>query len=158
MKEKGHRITKVLPGSIAEELEIAVDDILLEINGKEVVDIFDYRYFMDENLFNHVNIDKSRTFVPNGLELDADKACNDYNHIIAQSGGIDMQLLGLGNNGHIGFNEPGSAFECETHCIHLTPSTIEANRRFLIVNKMFPAWHIPWGLKTLCRQGKSLLL
>ena len=73
-----------------------------------------YRYFMDHNLFDHVNIDKARTFVPDGLEEDSDKACAQYNEIIRQTGGVDMQLLGIGGNGHIGFNEPGDAFEKET--------------------------------------------
>ena len=65
-----------------------------------------YRYFMDTNLFNHINIDKSKTFVPNGLEEDSQKACDDYDQIIETMGGVDLQLLGLGHNGHIGFNEP----------------------------------------------------
>ena len=73
-----------------------------------------YRYFMNTNLFDHVNIDKSRTYVPNGLEEDSEKACADYNEIIRSVGGVDMQLLGIGGNGHIGFNEPGEAFEKET--------------------------------------------
>ena len=89
-----------------------------------------YRYFMDHHLFNHINIKKENTNVPNGLEPDADKACSDYEKIIAAAGGIDLQLLGLGHNGHIGFNEPGSAFEKETHCVSLTESTIQANARF----------------------------
>ena len=88
-----------------------------------------YRYFMNTNLFNHVNINKERTFVPNGLEPDSEKACAAYNEIIRSVGGIDLQLLGLGNNGHIGFNEPGAAFEKETHCVDLTESTIQANSR-----------------------------
>ena len=79
-----------------------------------------YRYFMNTNLFDHVNIDKTRTYVPNGLEEDSDKACADYNEIIRSVGGIDIQLLGIGGNGHIGFNEPGEAFEKETHCVDLT--------------------------------------
>ena len=70
-----------------------------------------YRYFMNTNLFDHVNIDKARTFVPDGLEPDPQKACAAYNEIIRSHGGIDLQLLGLGRNGHIGFNEPGAAFE-----------------------------------------------
>ena len=76
-----------------------------------------YRYFMNTNLFDHVNIDKNKTYVPNGLEEDSDKACADYNEIIRSVGGIDIQLLGIGGNGHIGFNEPGEAFEKETHCV-----------------------------------------
>ena len=82
---------------------------------------------MNTNLFDHVNIDKTRTYVPNGLEEDSDKACADYNEIIRSVGGIDIQLLGIGGNGHIGFNEPGEAFEKETHCVDLTESTIKAN-------------------------------
>lgn len=70
-----------------------------------------YRYFMNTNLFDHVNIDKTKTYVPNGLEEDSEKACADYNAIIRSVGGVDMQLLGIGGNGHIGFNEPGEAFE-----------------------------------------------
>ncbi len=89
-----------------------------------------YRYFMNTNLFDHVNIDKKNTYVPNGLEPDADKACKEYNEIIANSNGIDLQLLGLGPNGHIGFNEPDSVFIAGTHCVDLTESTIEANKRF----------------------------
>ena len=85
---------------------------------------------MNTNLFDHVNIDKTRTFVPDGLEADSAKACNDYNAVIRKQGGVDLQLLGLGHNGHIGFNEPGAAFEKETHCVDLTESTIEANKRF----------------------------
>ena len=88
-----------------------------------------YRYFMNPNLFNHVTINKERTCVPNGLEPDSEKACAAYNEIIRSVGGIDLQLLGLGNNGHIGFNEPGAAFEKETHCVDLTESTIQANSR-----------------------------
>ena len=89
-----------------------------------------YRYFMNTNLFDHINIDKNNTHVPNGLEADSEKACSEYNEIIAQSGGIDLQLLGLGPNGHIGFNEPDSVFIPGTHCVDLTESTIEANKRF----------------------------
>lgn len=66
---------------------------------------------MNTNLFDHVNIDKTKTYVPNGLEEDSEKACADYNAIIRSVGGVDMQLLGIGGNGHIGFNEPGEAFE-----------------------------------------------
>ena len=89
-----------------------------------------YRYFMDKNFFDRINIKKEKTFVPNGLEADTEKACQEYNDILHQLGGIDLQLLGLGHNGHVGFNEPGEAFEKETHCINLAASTIEANKRF----------------------------
>lgn len=110
-----------------------------------------YRYFMDHNLFDHVNIDKARTFVPDGLEEDSDKACAQYNEIIRQTGGVDMQLLGIGGNGHIGFNEPGDAFEKETHCVDLTESTIRANSRFL------KAWLRSRNRPTLWESGISWL-
>lgn len=89
-----------------------------------------YRYFMNHNFFDHVNLPKERTFVPDGTEPDADKACDAYNQIIADVGGIDLQLLGLGHNGHIGFNEPADCFPPVTHCVDLTASTIDANKRF----------------------------
>ena len=89
-----------------------------------------YRYFMNHNFFDHVNLPKERTFVPDGTEPDADKACDAYNQIIADVGGIDLQLLGLGHNGHIGFNEPADCFPPVTHCVDLIASTIDANKRF----------------------------
>lgn len=117
-----------------------------------------YRYFMDTNLFNHVNIDKAHTFVPNGLEVNSEKACTDYNHIIATSGGIDLQLLGLGHNGHIGFNEPGAAFECETHCVDLTESTIEANKRFFASEEEVPRQAYTMGIKNIMQAKKILVI
>ncbi|MCI8932253.1 MAG: glucosamine-6-phosphate deaminase, partial [Lachnospiraceae bacterium] len=89
-----------------------------------------YYYFMNDHLFSKVNIDKNNTHLPDGTEPDSDKACSDYNKVIESVGGIDLQLLGLGHNGHIGFNEPADEFIPETHCVDLTPSTIEANKRF----------------------------
>lgn len=108
-----------------------------------------YRYFMDTHLFNHINIDKKRTFVPDGLEPDSCKACTVYNQIISDCGGIDLQLLGLGNNGHIGFNEPGSAFEKETHCVDLAQSTIDANTRFFSSMDEVPKQAYTMGIKTI---------
>lgn len=89
-----------------------------------------YRYFMNHHLFDHVNIDKANTYVPNGLEEDSDKACSEYEAIIEKVGGIDVQLLGIGGNGHIGFNEPGEIFIKGTHCVDLAESTLKANARF----------------------------
>lgn len=117
-----------------------------------------YRYFMDTHLFNHINIDKKRTFVPNGLEPDSDKACAEYNQIITSCGGIDLQLLGLGNNGHIGFNEPGSAFEKETHCVDLAQSTIDANARFFSSMEEVPKQAYTMGIKTIMQAKKVLIV
>lgn len=117
-----------------------------------------YRKFMDSNLFDHVNIDKTRTFVPNGLEPDSDKACKDYDCLIAQTGGVDLQLLGLGNNGHIGFNEPADAFACGTHCVELTPSTIEANKRFFESEDEVPRYAYTMGIRSIMCAKKILLI
>ena len=117
-----------------------------------------YRYFMNTNLFEHVNIDKTRTFVPNGLEADSDKACSEYNEIIRKQGGVDLQLLGLGHNGHIGFNEPGAAFEKETHCVDLTESTIEANKRFFESEDDVPRQAYTMGIKNIMQAKKILIV
>lgn len=117
-----------------------------------------YRYFMDTNLFNHVNINLSNTFVPDGLEEDPGKACRDYNNIIESHGGIDLQLLGLGHNGHIGFNEPGEAFEKETHCVDLSESTIEANKRFFGPGEKVPAQAYTMGIKNIMQAKKILVI
>ena len=103
-----------------------------------------YYYFMHQHLFDRVNIDPERTNVPNGMEPDAEKECGRYEELIRSLGGVDLQLLGLGHNGHIGFNEPGEAFEKETHCVDLTESTIEAN------NTM--------GIKTIMQAKKILIV
>ncbi|MDR2888434.1 MAG: glucosamine-6-phosphate deaminase, partial [Lachnospiraceae bacterium] len=87
-----------------------------------------YYYFMNHHLFKHVNIDVKRTFLPDGTETDAQKACEDYNRAIEAAGGVDLQLLGLGHNGHIGFNEPSDVFKGKTHCVDLSDTTIKANQ------------------------------
>ena len=94
-----------------------------------------YWSFMHKNLFDHVNIRPEAIHLPDGTNPDAADACAKYNDIIHSVGGIDLKLLGLGPNGHIGFNEPGEAFELETHCVDLTPATIEANKRFFDGNE-----------------------
>lgn len=117
-----------------------------------------YRYFMNEHLFNHVNINKERTFVPDGTEPDAAKACEAYNNIIKEVGGIDLQLLGLGHNGHIGFNEPADEFEKETHCVDLAESTIEANKRFFASADMVPKQAYTMGIKTIMQARKVVVV
>lgn len=89
-----------------------------------------YFYFMRENLFKHVNIDLNNTNIPDGTVEDGDKECARYHEVIESMGGIDLQLLGIGNNGHIGFNEPADVFADHCHCVDLTESTIDANSRF----------------------------
>lgn len=116
-----------------------------------------YRYFMNHNLFDHINIRKDHTFVPNGLEPDAEKACDDYNKIIHDLGVIDLQLLGLGNNGHIGFNEPSSSFEKETHCVDLTQGTIDANARFFSSLSEVPRQAYTMGIQTIMQAKKIVV-
>lgn len=85
---------------------------------------------MHQNLFDHVNIPVENTHLPNGMEPDSEKECRRYTELIQSLGGVDLQLLGIGHNGHIGFNEPGESFDKQVHCVNLTESTIEANKRF----------------------------
>ena len=107
-----------------------------------------YWSFMHKNLFDKVNI-----------RPDAVDACKKYNEIIHSVGGIDLQLLGLGPNGHIGFNEPGEAFELETHCVNLTPATIEANKRFFDGNEdLVPKQAYTMGIKTIMQARKVLVV
>lgn len=117
-----------------------------------------YRYFMNTNFFNHINIRPEHTFVPDGLEPDSKKACADYNAIIHGCGGIDLQLLGLGHNGHIGFNEPGAAFEKETHCVNLTETTIQANARFFESINLVPKQAYTMGIKSIMQARKILVV
>lgn len=117
-----------------------------------------YRYFMNEHLFKHVNIKPENTNVPNGLEPDADKACKDYHDIINKMGGIDLQLLGLGHNGHIGFNEPADEFPKNTHCVDLTETTINANARFFASAEEVPTQAYTMGVQEIMQARKVLLV
>ena len=117
-----------------------------------------YYYFMHEHLFDRVNIDPENTNVPNGTEPDADKECERYEKLIESMGGVDIQLLGLGHNGHIGFNEPDSAFAQTTHCVDLTESTIEANKRFFASADDVPRQAYTMGIGTIMRAKKILLV
>ena len=117
-----------------------------------------YRYFMNTHLFDHVNIDKSRTFVPNGLEPDSEKACREYDAVVEATGGVDLQLRGIGHNGHIGFNEPAKEFCKNTQCVDLTESTIEANKRFFEKEEDVPRQAYTMGIGTIMRAKKILLV
>lgn len=117
-----------------------------------------YRYFMNEHLFDHVNIDKKNTYVPNGLELDSDKACAEHEKVIESVGGIDLQLLGLGGNGHIGFNEPGDEFIKGTHCVDLTEATIQANSRFFDSIDDVPKQAYSMGIGNIMAAEKIVLV
>lgn len=117
-----------------------------------------YYYFMNDKLFSKVNIDLKRTYLPDGMEPDSAKACNDYDKIIAGTGGVDLQLLGLGHNGHIGFNEPAQVFEAGTHCVDLAESTIKANQRFFASADDVPRQAYTMGIKTIMMAKKILVV
>lgn len=116
-----------------------------------------YRYFMNDNLFNHVNIDKANTHVPGGTG-DPDEECKKYDAIIESMGGIDLQLLGIGRNGHIGFNEPAETFSEGTHVVELTESTIEANSCFFASKDEVPTKAITMGIGSIMNAKKVLLV
>ena len=117
-----------------------------------------YDYFMNDNLFKHVNIDRAKTFLPNVLAEDADAECARYEALIQDLGGIDMQLLGIGRNGHIGFNEPCDEFKNGTHCVTLTESTIDANKRFFASADDVPRQAYTMGIGTIMAAKKIVLV
>ena len=117
-----------------------------------------YRYFMNHNLFDHINIDKANTNVPNGLAEDLDAECERYNGIINTLGPIDVQVLGMGHNGHIGFNEPSDVFELETHKVELAQTTIDANARFFANADEVPRQALTMGIKTIMQAKKVLVV
>ncbi len=116
-----------------------------------------YRYFMNANLFDRVNIDKDNTRVPNGLAQDVEKECADYDAALEAAGGQDVQVLGIGGNGHIGFNEPSEEFVYATHKVTLTKETIEANSRFFESEADVPRYAITMGMKAIML-AKSIVL
>lgn len=117
-----------------------------------------YYHFMKEHLFEKINILPENTYIPDGMETDAEKACNKYEQAIQSLGGIDLQLLGLGNNGHIGFNEPGTGFEQLTHCVSLAESTIRANSRFFEKPTDVPTQAYTMGIKSIMMAKKILII
>ena len=117
-----------------------------------------YRYFMDTNLFNHIDIDKANTNVPSGLAADPVAECKRYDAVIESMGGVDIQVLGIGNNGHIGFNEPDSYFPKSTSLVDLTDSTIDANARFFASRDLVPTQALSMGIGQIMAANKVLLL
>lgn len=117
-----------------------------------------YRYFMNNILFNHINIDKNNTYVPNGLATNIEEECIEYDAKIAALGGTDVQLLGVGNNGHIAFNEPAEALVSGTHLTGLTDNTIKANARFFDSIDEVPKTAITMGLGGIMKSKKIIVI
>ena len=117
-----------------------------------------YYYFMHQNLFDHVNVPEGNTHLPDGMALDPEKECDRYNNLIQSLGGVDLQLLGIGHNGHIGFNEPGDSFDKQVHCVNLTESTIEANKRFFASADEVPRQAYTMGIGNILQAKKILVV
>ncbi len=117
-----------------------------------------YHYFMRTHLFDKIDIDLDQTHVPDGTNPDAQEACSSYEAAIAAAGGIDLQLLGLGHNGHIGFNEPADFFPLDTHAVDLTQSTIDANSRLFNSRDEVPRRAYTMGIGTIMRAREVLVV
>ncbi len=117
-----------------------------------------YRYFMDANLFNRININKKNTHVPDGMAEDLDAQCEEYEEMISDAGGIDFQVLGIGSNGHIGFNEPGSSLGSRTRVVRLSETTIRDNSRFFKSTAEVPKQAITMGIATILEARKIVML
>lgn len=117
-----------------------------------------YYYFMMKNLFGKVNVDREKIHIPNGEAPDVEKECLAYEKALAKTGGLRIQLLGIGLNGHIGFNEPSETFSRATHCVQLTQSTCEANARFFSSIDEVPRQAVSMGIGSIMMSKEILLL
>lgn len=117
-----------------------------------------YHFFMNQNLFAHINMKPENVHLPNGMAEDIEKECSDYDELIQELGGIDIQLLGLGHNGHIGFNEPDEAFITGTHLVKLTQKTIEANSRLFSRLEDVPREALTMGIKSIMLSKRILII
>ena len=117
-----------------------------------------YRYFMQHNLFDHVNVKGENTNVPDGLAADPEAECARYDQVIDSLGGTDVQVLGMGHNGHIGFNEPADHFPLGTHVVDLTDTTIDANARFFATRDDVPKQALTMGVKNIMQSRHILVV
>lgn len=117
-----------------------------------------YNYYMKENLFQHINIDEKNTYIPNGMARSLQEECAHYEQLIEQFGGVDLQILGIGHNGHIGFNEPSNELLFDTHVTRLSESTRIANSRFFDQIEQVPTQAITMGMGTIFKAKKIILI
>jgi glucosamine-6-phosphate isomerase len=129
-----------------------------EYRGLNGEDSQSYRYFMDKNLFEHINISKENTFLPNGTAENGEEECKRYEKLIGDSAKMDLQLLGIGQNGHIGFNEPADYFSAVVHEVKLAESTIQANARLFDDISQVPTFAFTMGIGTIMKARKILLI
>lgn len=147
---------------IYEEGRISFEEVvsfnLDEYYGLDKSNKQSYYYFMNKHLFNYINIKEENIHIPNGIAKDIELECKNYETKIKQAGGIDIQLLGIGRNGHIGFNEPDVKFEALTHLVNLDEDTINVNSRFFASIDNVPKLAISMGIKTIMQSKKIILL
>ncbi|WP_025025874.1 glucosamine-6-phosphate deaminase [Caldalkalibacillus mannanilyticus] len=117
-----------------------------------------YHTFMHQQLFQHINVPRERIHIPSGTPIHVQEYCRSYEQFITDCGGIDLQLLGIGSNGHIGFNEPSDQLSADTHLVRLSEATIEANARFFERKEEVPQYAITMGMGTILSAKKILLL
>ena len=117
-----------------------------------------YAHFMRVNFFDHINVNLENTNIPNGLNMDEEEECARYNAVIRKLGGVDLQLLGLGPNGHIGFNEPGESFTKGTHKVSLTDATIQANKRFFASESDVPRYAYTMGILDIMQAERVVMV
>ena len=129
-----------------------------EYIGLPITDEQSYYYYMFQNFFNYVNVRRKNIYIPDGMVKDIDLECQKYDSDIREKGGIDLQVLGIGNNGHIGFNEPDIKFEATTHKVKLDDETINSNARFFQKIEEVPKFAISMGIKTIMHAKKIILL
>ncbi|WP_216827355.1 glucosamine-6-phosphate deaminase [Alkalihalobacterium elongatum] len=129
-----------------------------EYVGLSENDTKSYRYYMNHHLFSQVNFTKGQNHIPNGMASHLEQECQRYEQLIADACHIDLQILGLGHNGHIGFNEPGTSFSTRTHVVDLERSTREANARFFESIKEVPTQAITMGIETILQSKQIILL
>lgn len=129
-----------------------------EYVGLDITSDQSYVYFMRHNFFDHINIDLNNTHIPCGVNMDAEAECAHYDDVIRSLGGIDLQLLGLGPNGHIGFNEPDDSFTKGTHRVALTDATIQANKRFFEKEEDVPRFAYTMGICDIMRAERVLMV
>lgn len=136
----------------------AVTVNLDEYRGLDRENSQSYYSFMNSHLFSKVNISRTNTYIPDGTEPDSEKACGEYDRILERAGQIDLQLLGIGHDGHIGFNEPSDRFEMGTHCVRLAEMTIEANARFFSCREEVPTEAYTMGIGTIMSARRVLMV
>ncbi|WP_059102856.1 glucosamine-6-phosphate deaminase [Shouchella shacheensis] len=129
-----------------------------EYAGLDSSDTNSYRYYMNQRFFNHIDLPKEQTHLPNGMAPDLEEECHRYEDELKQTGGLDVQLLGIGSNGHIGFNEPGTSFSSRTHVVALTKETREANARYFTSMNAVPKHAITMGIETIMEAKEIILL